>query len=188
MVRIAGDKYYTPTSLVRDFFAVETFASIYDPCAGAGHILDACAEAGIRAQGADIEPDRSDIARADFHTSWRPGDRLEHDVVTNPPFGPQGREAVFFIEASLMLTQTKGRKVAMLLHEDFDSAKTRRHLFADHPAFAGKYVLLQRILWANIEHTARASTNHAWFVWDWSREPGDPFLRYLGSADGKDWR
>ena len=35
----------------------------------------------------------------------------------------------------------------MLLRVDYDSAATRRHLFADNPAFALKVVVTRRITW-----------------------------------------
>lgn len=167
-VRMPFEKYYTPHSVTNALADAEYFQRVFDPAAGAGHILDAFRLRGIPAYGLDIEPAREDIGRDDFLT----GNKLIHDrdYVTNPPFGVQGQLAVRFIELSLIRARVYGRRVAMLLHADFDSAKTRRHLFADCPAFARKYTLTERIYWANfVEHTERSSTNHAWFVWDWSR-------------------
>jgi tRNA G10 N-methylase Trm11 len=60
-------------------------------------------------------------------------------IVTNPPYG---RLATPFIRHALSLDVPI---VAMLLRVDFDSAKTRRDLFADCPYFAGKITLLDRI-------------------------------------------
>jgi hypothetical protein len=68
----------------------------------------------------------------------------------------------------------------MLLRVDFDSAKSRRHLFADCPAFAGKIVLTKRI--RCIEgSTGSPSFNHAWFVWD-RQHRGRPRGRAGGAA------
>lgn len=74
----------------------------------------------------------------------------------------------------------------MLLRTDFDHAKTRRHLFADCPAFAKKVVLTKRILWFTPEPGAKGkspSENHAWWIWDWQHR-GAPTVGYAhGVAD-----
>ena len=54
--------------------------------------------------------------------------------------------ATEFIERALSLIPTDGF-VAMLLRCDFDSAKTRGHLFARCPEFAKKLTLVERIRW-----------------------------------------
>jgi hypothetical protein len=78
------------------------------------------------------------------------------------------------------LTKPLGGKVAMLLKVDFDSAGGRRRLFADHPAFAVKYVLTRRIRWANLEQSAAGPTeNHAFYIWDWRKRGGAPSIGYL---------
>jgi hypothetical protein len=64
----------------------------------------------------------------------------------------------------------------MLLRADFDSAATRRHLFADCPAFAKKVVLTKRIRWIE-GSTGSPSFNHAWFLWD-QRNSDVPRLSY----------
>jgi hypothetical protein len=61
----------------------------------------------------------------------------------------------------------------MLLPIDFDSGKTRRHVF-QHPAFALKLVLLDRIKWFDGQS---GSTNHCWCVWDWKHK-GPPVIKY----------
>lgn len=81
-------------------------------------------------------------------------------LVTNPPYGKQGKLAEAFIRHALHL---KVPHVAMLLPVDFDSALTRAPLFGADGCFAGKIVLLRRIKWFPGE--AGPSTNHAWFLW-----------------------
>lgn len=184
--RVHRDKYYTPISLTGALLAAEYFQHVLDPAAGAGHILDACALAGITAEGFDIAPDRPSIAKRNFFDVTTIG---ETDILANPPFGQLGLLACRFIVHSLVLTERMGGKVCMLLQADFDSGKTRRPLFEDHPAFARKYVLTERIYWANLEATERSSSNHAFYVWDWARDPAQPRdLRYLHSPDGKPFR
>lgn len=170
--RIPGDRYYTPLWVVEALQSVEQFDGVvWDPAAGAGHIVDCFPESF----GTDIAPDRDDIKDRDFltiHPEWNHGAR---HIVTNPPYGKGGRLAVEFISYALLLTkprlQRAGGKVAMLLRVDFDSANTRRAIFKDHPAFSAKYTLTRRIRWANLEQTASGPTdNHAWFVWDWGKQ------------------
>jgi hypothetical protein len=67
----------------------------------------------------------------------------------------------------------------MLLRVDYDSAITRRHLFADCQAFATKLVLTRRIVWFEPK-IASPSENHAWFVWSWRHE-GAPTIAYGGA-------
>jgi predicted RNA methylase len=62
-------------------------------------------------------------------------------IVTNPPYGLQGKLAERFIERALDLTRPQ-RAVAMLLKVDFDSGLTRRRFFTDCPAWMIKLVLL----------------------------------------------
>jgi hypothetical protein len=81
-------------------------------------------------------------------------------LVTNPPYGKQGKLAEAFIKHALHL---KVPHVAMLLPVDFDSALTRAPLFGECKAFNGKIILLRRIKWFPGE--AGPSTNHAWFLW-----------------------
>ena len=62
---------------------------------------------------------------------------------------------------------------ALLLSVDFDSGVTRRHLFAESPAFLGKITLLDRIVWyANPDPSKEnPKENCAWFLW--SHAPHD---------------
>ena len=106
-------------------------------------------------------PDAPHIKEVDFFdvkigTTWP-------NIATNPPYGEQSRLAVRFIEHALV---------------GFDSAGGRRHLFADHPAFAAEYRLTRRIRWANIEQSAGGPTeNHSWMIWDWRKRPGTPAVK-----------
>ena len=176
--RIDGDRYFTPHWVTQALLAVEHFpGGIWDPCAGAGHILQALPH-GVPGFGSDIDPVGDSIKTADFFdtvagSSWP-------NIVTNPPYGQGGKMAVRFIEHALDLTRPHGGKVAMLLRVDFDSASTRRHIFDDHPAFAAKYVLTRRVGWANLPQTSSPTINHAWLIWDWRKRAGTlPSIGYL---------
>jgi hypothetical protein len=92
-------------------------------------------------------------------------------VITNPPF----RLGAEFIRHALKLMESPRGMVAMLLRIDFDSAETRADIF-DHPAFAKKVVLRDRIRWFE-GSTGAPSFNHAWFLWDWQHQ-GPPTIAY----------
>ncbi|WDR03645.1 hypothetical protein PSQ19_06125 [Devosia algicola] len=180
--RLDLEKYFTPAWPTEALLSAESFVGgIFDPAAGDGGILNAL-PASMKRHGSDISPDADGITAIDFFDikagSWP-------NIVTNPPYGPGGRLAVRFIEHALELTKPMGGKVAMLLRVDFDSAKTRRHIFADHLAYAAKYVLTRRIRWTNFEQKEAGPTvNHAWLVWDWRKRAGSPVtLGYLPTPE-----
>lgn len=122
------------------------------------------------------------LRRIGFEVSSSNENFLEREVwpetcdalVTNPPYGKRGELAEKFAYHALTIGAPI---VALLLRVDFDSAKTRRRLFADCPYFAGKIVLLDRIDWFERPGKAGSSTNHAWFIWDRARR-GRPWIAY----------
>ena len=96
-------------------------------------------------------------------------------IITNPPYGSGGREAVRFIKHALTLVP----RTLMLLRADFDSAVSRVHIFRDEPRFAFKLVLLRRIKW--FDGFSSPSDNHCWFGWSDSHR-GPPALLYPSTA------
>jgi hypothetical protein len=100
-------------------------------------------------------------------------------VITNAPFA----RADEFIRHALRATKRAEGRVAMLLPTHFDTAQSRRTLFAECRMFAKKWILTRRIRWSNLPQKKNIpSTNHAWFVWDWKYE-GPPVLGYLPLPD-----
>jgi hypothetical protein len=100
-------------------------------------------------------------------------------IVTNPPYGVQGRLAEAFIAHALELVPF----VAMLLRNDFDSAKSRQYLFRHNPHFAGKLVLLNRIRF--FDGPSAPSDNHSWVLFDRGHH-GPPVIHYASNADSVD--
>jgi hypothetical protein len=100
-------------------------------------------------------------------------------LIVNPPYGVDrgGRLAVAFIRHALNLNV---RIVAALVKIDFDSGSTRTALFRDCPTFAGKLVLLRRIVWFS-RPGASPSDNHCWLLWD-RQHRGPPQIFYPASA------
>jgi hypothetical protein len=117
-------------------------------------------------------------SRHDFLSTDRLPDPQIDSIVTNPPYGLGGRLASRFIANALDLVPV----VAMLLKIDFDSGKTRTHLFRDCPAFAHKIVLLDRIVWFEHEGAAGPSENHAWYVFN-KKHRGAPTINYARRSD-----
>jgi hypothetical protein len=95
------------------------------------------------------------------------------DIASNPPYG---KLAEPIIRHALELTKPARGRVAMLLPMAFDCAKGRVDLW--NPPFKRKLVMLDRIRWANLEHTASPSSNHAWYIWSWSHV-GTPTMGWL---------
>lgn len=141
---------------------------IWEPAAGTGKMSRVLARWGGGVVSSDIEP----------HPLCYQGDFLTcgaldgvDAIITNPPYVL----ATEFVQRALGSLPANGI-VAMLLRTDFDHAKTRAHLFADHPAFAKKVVLRKRIKWFD-DSKGSPSFNHAWYIWDW-QNAGAPTLAY----------
>jgi hypothetical protein len=142
--------------------------SIWEPAAGEGGMAASLAGAGFTVTATDIK------SGIDFFDS---ADRSVSAVVTNPPYGKQGKLAERFIERALDLTRARQGVVAMLLKVDFDSGLTRRRFFAECSAWAAKLVLLKRIEWFKSQNGMTPSDNHAWYIWSWQHD-GPPRLAY----------
>jgi hypothetical protein len=166
--RVDRDLYPTPV------WAVEALAEhvdlvgkvVWEPAAGTGRMVEA-----LKAAGAAHVYCTDIITRSypldglfDFTSEGNPPTLPPVDVtVTNPAFGQGNRLAVKFVEAGL---RRRG-SLALLLPNDFDSAKTRTHLFRDCPHFLGKVVLTKRIVWFERSDGTKEAPkeNHAWFIW-----------------------
>jgi hypothetical protein len=160
------DLYETPewvTEAVVDYIDV---THLWEPAAGSGKMAKELERHGFEVTSTDI------VYGDDFlELAATPNERMQA-IVTNPPYAL----APSFIEHALDLMRPSGGAVAMLLRTDFDHAQTRRHLFADCPAFAKKLVLTRRIRWFE-DSGGSPSFNHAWFFWD-HKHKGPPTLAY----------
>lgn len=164
--RQVDDHYATPAWVVETVIPyLEKHAlRVWDPTGDpTSQLAQALGEAGFRVTA----------TRYDFLSAKHlPESRIDA-IVSNPPFGVGGRLAVRFIEHALELAPV----VAMLTRIDFDSGKTRTHLFRDCKAFVGKIVLLDRIIWFPREGAAGPSENHCWCLWN-KRHGGPPTISY----------
>jgi hypothetical protein len=163
--RQAHDQYFTPawpTQALIPFLPAAP-RHVLEPACGNGGIATPLAAAGYTVTCTDIADPESPL---DFLSMTSAACDL---IITNPPFDT-ARE---FIEHALDLGVGF---VGMLLRIDYDSAKTRRHLFGDCPMFARKVVLTKRIVFFQ-RPGAAPSFNHAWFIWD-RQHQGAPTISY----------
>jgi hypothetical protein len=156
-VRLGRDRKYdrpehdfvpTPAEPINALLNIYKFSPVIcDPCCGDGALLNILRARGYRAVGTDIRHGSCDetIACDFIHDPWPI--EWPADIVTNPPYGLQGRLAERFIDRALEITRPYRGRVAMLLSSDFDSAGGRTMWFRDNPAFACRVVLLNRIRW-----------------------------------------
>jgi hypothetical protein len=184
--RIARDAYQTPP-WVTDVLVDHLWPGvgplrgvIWEPACGEGKMARALSLRGFSVKASDIEPAHEPAHVEDFLAARSMPDGVRA-IITNPPYD----RADAFVERALMLTAGDG-VVAMLLPVAWDSAKTRRRFFADHPAFRCKLVLTSRIQWFDPPPArpgqpkpAGPSENHAWFVWNW-RWTGPPEIAWAG--------
>jgi hypothetical protein len=136
----------------------------WDPCdRNSGRLVATLREQGVDAIGTS----------EDFLKLAAPPDGVS-DLITNPPYGEsrRGEMAESFIQRAHKL---EAPRISMLLRNDFDSAIGRQHLFRFNPNFAGKIVLLGRIVW--FKGPSLPSDNHAWFCWS-RMHVGPPVIRY----------
>jgi hypothetical protein len=146
--RLARDDYETPDWVVKALLSVELLPEPVWECApGRGLMVNALNDAGLFTVA---RPDEDFLQRKTMYSVG--------SIVTNPPY----KLADEFIEHALSFNAL----VAMLLPVAWDTAKGRVRFFRDNMRFKAKYVLMQRIRWANLEQkTAGPSMNHAWYVW-----------------------
>lgn len=163
--RKANDFYATPRwvteALLPHLPPIE--GKVWEPAFGGGAMSDVLREAGYDV----VETDKQN--GDDFLDFKCSGDATA--IITNPPYNM----AQEFIEQALKLTEPHRGCSAFLLRVDFDSAKTRQHLFARNPAWAKKIVLLKRIMW--FEGEKSPSFNHCWYLFNWAHQ-GPPALAY----------
>ena len=193
--RVAAELYQTPEWVTATVGEHVNLAgrTVWDPACGEGKMVRALEALGARVVASDLH-DYGMVKKAQKMDFTRLGVvplgfEDVQDIVTNPPYGQQGRTAELFIERGLSLLPLGG-VLALLLQADFDSAGGRRRLFCDCPHFAGRIVLNRRIEWfprqikSDGKKAAGPSANHAWYLWEKRviRQPRAPFVLYAPSG------
>jgi hypothetical protein len=167
--RQLGDVYETPSWVTNILVPhLAPCRHVWDPCDGPSSKI----AKALRHEGLKVTATNGDFLAKTVLP------KIDIDgVATSPPYGTSGRLACAFIAHALELVST----VAMLLRVDFDSGKTRTHLFGGCPSFVGKIVLLDRITWFERPGAAGPSDNHAWFIWS-AQHRGAPIISYARRA------
>lgn len=187
--RKAAEEYMTPEWVVETLCSVmPIYGNIWEPACGHGAIVNVLErQSHCTVIGSDINPEFSkfpgswDFLDPKVQASYFTPSRGHFSIITNPPYGKQGRLAEQFVRAAISLTQFQdfGGRVAMLLPVDWCSARDRHDLFEGFRGHVTKITLTERIRWTNIPQSGSSpSQNHAWYIWDHSRKGRD--IRWLG--------
>jgi hypothetical protein len=155
------DAYWTPawcTRVLLKHFEPEPL--VWEPACGQGHISKVLCELGFDVISTDLHDHGYGTPGTDFLDA---APRDVGSIITNPPYEISDE----FAERACGLMKSRGGSVAMLLRNEWDSAKSRTKLLSDH--FRMKLVLTKRPQWSE---NSKASPRHnfAWFVWDFSFE------------------
>lgn len=145
--RKARDLYETKAWVTNCLFPhlpTRALQRIWECAAGSGMMADVFKEWGAGYFASDIHPLAEGIEQGDF-LRWHTPPHRATSIITNPPY--EGGMAQKFIEHALRLMEPIDGVVAMLLSSEYDYADTRRHLFADCPAWSKKINLTKRIVW-----------------------------------------
>jgi hypothetical protein len=164
--RLANDAYWTPAPVTEALLGrVQLRGIVWEPACGRGDMVRVIERAGYPVVASDVasyETER-DYRRQDFLETVTAPLGVE-SIVTNPPYS----HAQAFIEHAIALMLPRAGMVAMLLRNEYDSAKSRRTLF-ENPVFREKLVLTFRPRWIDRNGDApQASPRHnfAWYLWD----------------------
>lgn len=164
------DAYMTPdwvTKALLPHIPWKAGMKIWEPACGSGNIVRVLADAGYSVYATD---------QVDGEDFFRINDSQRSDgIVTNPPY----TDSAVFAQHAIDVMMPRGGFVALLLPIDYDSAQSRRNLFAECPIFWKKVVLTKRIVWFERDDGKKAapSENHAWFLWHW-QHLGPPTIGY----------
>ena len=187
--RKASDQYMTPEWVVETLLhVVPMYGKVWEPACGEGaitRVIVTRCQPLVHVIATDVDPEFSQMSGSwDFldpkvQASYFLPEQGPFAIVTNPPYGKQGRLAEQFVRIAVEITQINRGRVAMLLPLAWDAAKGRHDLFEDFPGHVTKITLTERIRWTNLPQSKSGpSENHAWFIWDHSRRGRD--MHWLG--------
>ena len=177
--RMANDAYFTPPRhvlpLLNHLPALPRNARLWEPAAGAGHVAFVLQNASPHSAviATDLHAPKKQVfpvtTGLDFLTSTGPSGAGPLSIITNPPYGHQGRVTEKFLRHAFSLVEENAGMVAFLLPFEFDAGKTRIPMVSEHRAFALKLTLTERIRWINLPQSKNDPMgHHAWYVWDFN--------------------
>jgi hypothetical protein len=129
--RVERDFYPTPSWVIDALAAHVPLEGrrIWECACGDGRMAHALKAAGASVYSSDVVDRGCCDELFDFTSEQNPNVTFDA-IVTNPPFGPRGKLAEAFIAAGLRRLRDHGL-LALLLPNDFDSAKTRARFFGE---------------------------------------------------------
>ena len=167
------DFYATHPIAAKLLCEVESFNTVLEPAAGAGHLSKELKKYIDFVHSSDLMDHGYGETGIDFLTYY---ERWNGDIVTNPPY----KEAEKFIRHALDIIPN-GRKVAMFLKVQFLEGKARKKLFEEYP-FKTMYVSSSRIMCAkNGDFDGLKSSSaiaYAWYVWEKGFK-NDPVIKWI---------
>lgn len=175
---------------------------IWEPASGNGVLVKAARRRGYEVYASDIfyniiNSDTRDFLLANglplkhpnippaIMSKSAPGIANCRCIWTNPPFGERCKLADKFIEHALDLTKPVNGMVIMLGRADFDFAKSRRKMFGEHPAFAGRLNMSKRPRWIEGSDGAPRFA-YSWFWWNWEKLPTQQAVTIYDYDGGRD--
>ncbi len=191
--RKAHEAYFTEPWVTRCLLdAVHLPMSVWESACGPGYMAKEITASGRSVFASDLVDYGYGATgpRWDFLTC----DYVPHGalaIVTNPPYGKNGKLAERFIEHALALMMPRGGVVAMLLRFEFDAGygPARMRTLWDNPHWSRKLVLPRRPRWDDWweGHPPTDAPRHpfAWFVWD-ARHVGPPITMMLRERKAND--
>lgn len=112
MIEIQHDQYYTHPDevdrcieLFQKYYAWSDFDVCLDPCAGTGAFYNRMPE--HTRVGWDIDPKIPGITQQDFYLSWIDTDPVSTLIMTNPPYGRRGKDAIGFFNRGALWANTQ---------------------------------------------------------------------------------
>lgn len=176
--RRAGDHYCTEPRCTRVLLnAVALPHIIWEPACGKGDISEVLEEAGHTVMSTDLINHGYGAGGVDFlldNASTHCRKPKAQGIVTNPPYGHQGRLAEDFIERGLDIIIPNAGVMCLLLRLAFlaGKSKKRRKIMHDCPQFGGVVLLPFRPYWDESWREgappAKASPfiDYFWGIWD----------------------
>lgn len=153
---------------------------VWEPACGAGHMSEVLSKKYV-VYSSDIHDYGYEVSVVRDFLETKPFDvhTISDAVITNPPYEKTVCEAFVRKAVSFLETDSRTFLIAMLLRNEWDSAKTRQDLFSNSPFFYKKIVLTSRPRWVE-DSKGAPRHNYAWYVWTRFRESKYPVLTYRG--------
>ena len=175
------DFYCTDPDIVRALLEVEPISeNVWEPAAGAGHIVGVLKEFGKKVVATDIavRSEYPDIrGGVDFLST---NGHYNGTIMTNPPFAKNG-VMNFVLKALEIIEPDPLNKIIMYAKINFLESCTRyEKLFKDRPPKV-VYLFPMRPKFGKVGSLSETSNTemHCWVVWDTITTPHEPVIKWL---------